>query len=129
MEEPSEAAVQRFYAAFKGGDQDGVRALLAEDVVFHVPGTGILAGDHHGKEAVIQAFQRAAAETGGTFRTEPIGTLANRTYVAYLQRWTATRGRASVDMRNLIVYRVRDGQIAERWEFLEDLEGHDRFWT
>ena len=27
-----------------------------------------------------------------------------------------------------IVYRVRDGQIAERWEFLEDLEGHDRFW-
>jgi hypothetical protein len=27
-----------------------------------------------------------------------------------------------------IVYRVRDGQIAERWECLEDLEGHDRFW-
>lgn len=27
-----------------------------------------------------------------------------------------------------IVSRVRDGQIAERWEFLEDLEGHDRFW-
>jgi uncharacterized protein len=114
MEEPSEAAVQRFDAAFKSGDQDGVRASLAQDVVFHVPGTGILAGDHHGKEAVIQAFQRAVAETGGTFRTEPIGTLANPTHVAHLQPWTATRGRASADMRNLIVYRVRDGQIAER---------------
>jgi len=50
---------------YGGGDVDAVRALLAEDVVWHVPGKSAIAGEHRGREAVVRYFLRRRAIAGG----------------------------------------------------------------
>src|SRR5205807_10364112 len=52
------SVVRRFHALQAGvyagsGDVGGVRDLLAEDVVWHVPGANAIAGEHRGVEAVL----------------------------------------------------------------------------
>ena len=70
------------------------------------------------------------AATDGTFRLEPLAVLANDRYAISLHRWTASRAGQSIEMNNFNVYRFDDeGRIAERWEFLEDQDAHDRFWS
>ena len=39
--------VRRFYAAFAAGDFETVRACFAPDAIWHLPGRGAIAGDHH----------------------------------------------------------------------------------
>src|SRR5262249_29192615 len=46
-------AQNRFYA---GGDQEHVRAMLSEDVAWHVPGRSAIAGDYRGRDEVLRYF-------------------------------------------------------------------------
>jgi hypothetical protein len=47
------AAQGAFYA---GGDSAPVRALLTDDVHWHVPCHNVIAGDYHGIDAVLAYF-------------------------------------------------------------------------
>jgi len=44
---------RRSYAAFQAADLDTVRSLLADDVVWHNPGSNHLSGDYRGVDAAI----------------------------------------------------------------------------
>ncbi|HEY2647198.1 MAG TPA: nuclear transport factor 2 family protein [Candidatus Acidoferrales bacterium] len=51
------------YAAFSRGDVPGLLALLAEDVEWHIPGTGLpLAGTYRGHDGVANFFQKLSQE-------------------------------------------------------------------
>jgi ketosteroid isomerase-like protein len=41
---------------YAGGDSGPLEELLADDVVWHVPGTSPIAGDYRGRQAVIGYF-------------------------------------------------------------------------
>jgi hypothetical protein len=58
-------AQQTFYS---GGDEAPVRALLADDIHWHVPGRNAIAGDYLGIEAVLAYFRRR-----GSLWTAPSG--------------------------------------------------------
>jgi ketosteroid isomerase-like protein len=66
----TKAVVTEFLARqremYAGKDLDSVEALLAEDVVWHVPGTSPIAGDYHGRDAVIGYFRRRRELAGGS---------------------------------------------------------------
>ena len=47
-EHPNAAAYRRTADAFRAGDRETLAALIHEDVVWHIPGSGPLAGDIHG---------------------------------------------------------------------------------
>jgi ketosteroid isomerase-like protein len=47
-EPPNVKIVRRGYAAFNNGDTSALAALIAENVVWHVPGRSLIAGDYHG---------------------------------------------------------------------------------
>lgn len=55
-------------AMYGGGELDAVGALLTEDVVWHVPGTSAIAGDHRGRDAVLEYFARRRALAGGRMK-------------------------------------------------------------
>jgi hypothetical protein len=56
--------------------------------------------------------------------------LSNGNHVVTLHRWTAQRHGRSIEMNNFNVYRFDPGGlVVERWEFIEDLARHDRFWA
>ncbi|MEY2422022.1 MAG: uncharacterized protein QOI95_2089 [Acidimicrobiaceae bacterium] len=122
-------AVEKLYTAIEQQDAAAAAACLAEDVVVHIGGHSTLAGDHKGREAVIALGMTAIAKSEGTFNTTVIDMLSNDGYVVVHQRWTAERAGHSIDMTNFIVYRIdSSGRIAERWEYLGDLDAHDAFW-
>ena len=56
---------------YRGGDAEAVRERLAPDVVWHVPGTSPIAGDHRGRDAVMAYFERRRALAGGAMTIVP----------------------------------------------------------
>src|SRR5947209_15468931 len=75
FEHPNAALVERLYAAFDGKDVASLGKLIAEERVWHVPGTSPVSGDHRGQEASFAYFQKLAELTDGTFHAELIDVL------------------------------------------------------
>ena len=67
-----EAVVEEFLTRqremYAGGDLDAVEEFLADDVVWHVPGTSPIAGDYRGREAVTAYFRLRRELAGGAIR-------------------------------------------------------------
>ena len=62
------AAQAAFYA---GEDVSAVRDVLTDDIVWHVPGSNAIAGDHRGIDAVLDYFTRRRDLANKTFRMHP----------------------------------------------------------
>ena len=58
-------------AFFAGGDEAPVRALLTDDIHWHVPGHNAIAGDYQGIDAVLAYFRRRRDLVDRTFRLHP----------------------------------------------------------
>jgi ketosteroid isomerase-like protein len=130
LEHPNAAKVRATYEALAAGRIDVISDSLADDLVLHVPGAGAISGEYHGKEAVFALFTRWFAETQGTFRLELIDVMANDTYAVALHHVTAERNGKRLDMKNFAVFEINaDGKAVGRWEFLEDVDAHDEFWS
>lgn len=69
------AAQNAFYG---GGDKGAVRALLAPDVVWTVPGSSAIAGTHRGRDAVLAYFVQRRDLARGTFRMHRRDVLVGR---------------------------------------------------
>src|SRR5438034_10170969 len=65
-EHPNIPLVRRALAAFSSGDMEEVKALLADDIVWHVPGRGTLAGDYRGIHEVLRFFREAGGPADTT---------------------------------------------------------------
>src|SRR3954468_2619122 len=63
-----EEFLARQRAMYAGGDLAAVEDLLAEDVVWHVPGTSPIAGDYRGRAAVLGYFRARRELAGGAIR-------------------------------------------------------------
>src|SRR6266566_10040087 len=86
------------YDALAKGDMDYLRdQLLSDDVIFHVPGRGPLAGDHQGKDAVLRYLAQCAERTGATIRFEPQDFLAGQDHAAVLVRVRGERDGRALD--------------------------------
>jgi uncharacterized protein len=116
----------RFYA---GGEAEPLREMLADDIVWHVPGRSPIAGDHEGIEAVMTYFERRRALAGATFRIDVRAVLAQDDLVMQLAGGTAELGGESVAWETVGVFRVRDGRIAEGRLVPFDLYLFDRVWS
>src|SRR2546428_6445373 len=84
FEHPNAALVERLYAAFDAGDREALKKLIAEDAVWHVPGSTEISGDHRGHEAIFAYLAKLAELSGGTFRAELIDVLASDMHAAAL---------------------------------------------
>ena len=69
------AVLDRLHAAqgalYAGGDPEPVRAVLTDDVVWHVPGRNAIAGEYRGVDAVMAYFQCRRDLAGRSFRLHP----------------------------------------------------------
>lgn len=113
------------YDAFAAGDLAALAELIAEDVRWHVPGTGPLAGEREGRPAVYGLFAALAARTGGTLRQRLHAVLADDDHAVALVEETATRDGEEHAVRVVHVLHVRDGRIHEFWEAPVDLAAYE----
>jgi uncharacterized protein len=116
----------RMYA---GGSIDAVLELLDDDIVWHVPGTSPIAGDHRGREGVAAYFERRRRIAQATMQMHPGSLLAEGAAVVQLVNGSAELGGERVEWQTAGVYRIAAGRVAEVWLVPLELEVFDRLWS
>jgi ketosteroid isomerase-like protein len=114
---------------YGGGPVEPVAELLCEDIVWHVPGTSPIAGDHRGRDAVLAYFVKRRALASASMRMHPKGVLSDGDAVVQLVDGTATFGGEQVRWHTAGVYRIRDTAIAEAWLVPLDLARFNDIWN
>src|SRR5882762_7045705 len=120
------AAQNRFYA---GGDQEPVRAMLAPDVTWHVPGHSALAGDYVGRDEVLRYFAHRRKLAHATFRIAVRRVLADDERAVILAGGQLERDGETFRWETVGVFRVAAGTIAECWVLPYDQYAFDEIWS
>lgn len=121
--------LRRGYEAFGKGDMPAVLEILAEDIVWHVPGRSPLSGDYEGHEAVMGFFGKIQELSGGSFRLEMHDMLASPDHVVALCSEHGQRNDRALDAPSVHVWHLRDGKATEFWGMTLDLYATDEFWS
>ena len=126
QEHPNAAAYRRTADAFRASDMQELGELIDDEVVWHVPGTGPLAGDLHGRDEVFAWFQRLRDVTGGTFTLREHDVLGNDEHVVALSLMGAMKDGDPVEVPVVSVFHFKEGRQRERWFHPADLAAWDR---
>jgi ketosteroid isomerase-like protein len=119
-------AQNEFYA---GGDQAASRALLTDDVTWHVPGRSAVAGEYRGREEVLRHFAARRELARATFRITVRDVIADDERAVIFAGATVQRGGRSHDWETVSVFRIADGRIAECWVLPHDQYRFDEIWS
>lgn len=112
-----------------GGAVEPMLTLLADDVVWHVPGRSAIAGEHRGREAVRRYFELRRSRAAETFRVDVKSVLAEGDLVIQLADGSAEwEGRRS-SWRTVGIFQVHGERIAEAWVVPFDLYDFDEIWA
>ncbi len=120
---------RRQAAMYAGGPVGPVEELLAEDVVWHVPGTSPIAGEHRGREAVIEYFETRRRLAANTMRLHPGEMLSRGDFVVQLVDGSAEIAGEEVTWSTVGLYRFEAGQVAEAWLIPSNLATFERIWA
>jgi ketosteroid isomerase-like protein len=130
MTQSGEDRVRQANAAFGSGDLSALQSqFLAEDVVWHVPGRGPLAGDYQGIAEVIALFSKISELSGGTARFTLRDVLANGNHMISLATITAERVGKRYQDELVHVMQVHDGKATEVWTYAADPFAAEEFWS
>lgn len=117
------------HQAFNAREEDTFRSMLAADVVWHTPGNHPMAGTLTGRDEMWAQYAARAWESPARIEDHAELSHPDHSQVAVLFTVVNDFGDGPVRLPGLEVARVRDGQIAERWEFEEDQALVDRLIT
>ena len=120
---------RRQRAMYRGGDIEAVRALLAPDVVWHVPGGSPIAGDHRGRDAVMDYFARRRALAGGAMTIVDGERLVSGDVVIQLADGEIERDGDRRRWRTAGVYRFEGDRVAEVWLVPFELAAFEAIWA
>ena len=135
-EHPNVARYWRAYKAFSKGDADTIREMLADDLVWHVPGRHRFSGDRNKAETmalfkeVVPEFSANGRPVITTFNIEVEGVVATDEWVFTRVRWNHSRDGKRFDQHGVEMYRMNtEGQIAEFWALMRDTVAFDEFFA
>lgn len=128
------AILGRLHAAqnemYAGGDDQAVRAMLTEDIEWHVPGRNSIAGTYRGANDVLAYFRRRRELAHGSMRVHPGDLLVGEgDHVASLTEGSAILDGVEQRWSTVGLYRIRDGRIAACWLLPLDPAQFDRLWS
>jgi ketosteroid isomerase-like protein len=119
-EHPNAILLRGLIDAFAAGSVPAEERALAEDVVWHAPGTNRFSGRFEGRDAVIRRLD-AMQEAGIVPSFDVHDVVANDEHAVALvhQHLEVADGRR-YDQQQVMVAHVRDGRIAEFWTMNQD---------
>jgi uncharacterized protein len=127
--EENEVVVRRIFDAFARRDVFALRGLFAPEAVWIVPGDGAMAGVYRGPEAIFRFLARLPKETDGTYRSQLADVLASDRRAAALYRASGTRRGRSLDLDQVLLFRLEDGVVHEVLALPSDPAAFEEFWT
>jgi ketosteroid isomerase-like protein len=128
--QPNQELVQAASAAFSRGDLSTLQdQYFAQNIVWHVTGTGPLAGDYEGVGQVISQLGKISALAGGTIRPQLHDVLVSSDHTVVLATVTAERAGRQLQLSLVHVIHAENGKATEMWTHSTDPAGAASFWS
>jgi ketosteroid isomerase-like protein len=121
--------IRRGFAAFSAGDMPTLRELFTEDAVWHVPGSGSLAGPKRGRDQILAFFGELMSRSDGTLSLTLDDVVGGDSHTVSINQNRANRGDQSLQQEAVIVFVLRDGRVSEARQFFDDTARNDAFWN
>jgi ketosteroid isomerase-like protein len=125
----NEALVREIFAAFARKEGFALRGLFAEDAVWRVPGSGVMAGEYRGREDIFRFLARLPRETDGTYGSELRDVLASHERAAALYRARGTRHGRTLELDQVLLFRIDGGLVREVLALPSDPDAFEAFWA
>ena len=122
--------IRRLASAYAAADIATIDELLADDVVFHVPGRHPLAGTYVGKSEVFGYLGKVAATSesdDGGFEVHSL--TGDDEHVVALVAGTIEHAGIRFVRPTVHVFHVNGTQVTEFWEASLDQHAEDEFWV
>ena len=123
------ALARRIFDAFARKNGLALRDVFADDAVWTVPGSGVMAGEYRGRDQIFRFLGRLSKETGGTYSSRLIDVLASDDRAAALYRASGARHGRSLDLDQVLLFTVRGGVVTEVVALPSDPDAFESFWA
>jgi ketosteroid isomerase-like protein len=102
--------------------------LLADDVIWHWPGTSSVSGDYHGRDAALGLLRGFIELTRNRLTVQPVDILEGEDHVMSFTHVTADRTGEHLDVMMADAMRFGEhGKVVEYWTLSNDQAAVDRF--
>jgi ketosteroid isomerase-like protein len=125
----NEAIVRRIFGAFARNEGFALRRLFAEDAVWNVPGSGVMAGVYSGRDEIFRFLARLPKETGGTYSSQLVDVLSSDGRAAALYRARGTRHGRTLELDQVLLFRIEDSVVREVLALPSDPDAFEAFWA
>ena len=125
----NESLVRSIFDAFARKEGLALRGVFAEDAVWSVPGDGVMAGVHRGRDAIFRFLARLPKETEGTYASTLRDVLASDERAAALYTARGTRNGRTLELDQVLLFRIEDGAVAEVLALPTDAQAFEEFWA
>lgn len=125
----NDAIVRRIFDAFARKEGLALRGLFAEDAVWSVPGSGVMAGDYEGRAAIFRFLAKLPKETAGTYGSQLLDVLVSDGRAAALYRASGSRHGRTLELEQVLLFTIEDGLVRHVLALPSDPDAFARFWA
>jgi ketosteroid isomerase-like protein len=120
--------LERAFAAF-GRDALALARLLADDIVWRVPGDTVMSGEYRGRDEVLQFLRQTRVQSDNTYRTELQYAVADDERAVAVYRAQGERKDRALDIDQALFCVIRDGQLVDVTAVPFDFPAFAEFWS
>jgi len=125
----NEAIVRSIFDAFARKEGFALRGLFAEDAVWSVPGSGVMAGVYRGRDEIFRFLARLPRETEGTYSSELVDVLVSDVRAAALYRAHGTRHGRTLELDQVLLFTIEAGLVQRVLALPSDPDAFESFWA
>ena len=125
----NEAIVRSIFDAFARKEGFALRGLFAEDAVWSVPGSGVMAGVYRGRDEIFRFLARLPRETEGTYSSELVDVLVSDVRAAALYRARGTRHGRTLELDQVLLFTIEAGLVQRVLALPSDPDAFESFWA
>ena len=127
-EHPNALLIRQAWQAVAHSDVETLRALWADDIIWHVTGNTPWRGTHVGIANVIDLLAQVG-ESGDTYDMSLESVLANDQFGVLVYRVSTKRSDRVLDVHQVLLCRFEGRRIREVWALALDPQAVDAFWS
>jgi len=125
---PNAVKLKQAHEAFQAGDLDALFGLMADDIVWRMPGNNALAGVFVGRDQIMESFA-ALQRNVDAYWAYPLDYFGSDDHVVLVAHVRARRGAKQLDTKECLLWRVNgEGKLAEVWHMALDEKAWDAFF-
>ena len=121
--------VRSIFDAFARQEGFALRGIFAEDAVWTVPGSGVMAGVYRGRDEIFRFLARLPKETDGTYGSTLRDVLSSDERAAAFYTARGTRLGRTLELDQVLLFRIEDSLIADVLALPSDPDAFEEFWA